>query len=352
MKILTAVSWIILFFLLNTCSETPTNSDYNNQPGVRDYQWSIDTIRSGSIQTYLTSLWGNSSKNVWASGYDADNVKCIYFFSGTHWSPVFIPATYFIKQFYAMEGRNSDNIFFVGKANYFNPSPPPNFLDSALVLQYLNGTWKYHNITNAAPLYSLCLVNENEVWAGGAKGNLLRYRGTNWVKYFVGNEDVLINGLVSNNSNVIFATGHQEKFIPGQGAYLADYLYQFNGTQWTLIDSNIISSNFNRLSFPTLLRNINGNIFGSGEIGFVKKAGDSWQVIKSGIYGQFNGTNENNIFLANQDFGVLHYNGKDWYRFDELPSLSYYDVEVFDDAVFILATDGYSSYIVKGIINK
>jgi len=119
-----------------------------------------------------------------------------------------------------------------------------------------------------------------------------------------------------------------------------------------LIDSNIVSSNFNRLSFPNLIRNINGNIFGSGDFGFVKMSGNGWQVINSDIYGQFNGTNENNIFLANQDFGVLHYNGKDWYRFDELPSLSYYDVQVFSDAVFLLATDGYTTYIVNGKLNK
>lgn len=39
-------------------------------------------------------------------------------------------------------------------------------------------------------------------------------------------------------------------------------------------------------------------------------------------------------------------------RFDQLPSLSYYDVEVFSDAVFLLATDGYTSYIVRGKLNK
>lgn len=342
---------IAIITFLNTCTENPINGDNNIPPGRRDYVWAIDTIQSGSIQTYLTSMWGSSSQNVWVSGYDADNAKCIYLFNGTQWSPVIIPSTNFIKQFYAMEGSNSNNIFFVGRANYFNPSPPPNFLDSAFVLQYLNGSWIIHNISDSTSLFALCLVNENEVWAGGAKGNLFRFSGINWEKYFVGNEDVLINGLVSINSNEVFATGHQEKFIPGQGAYLADYLYKYNGTVWALIDSNITSNNYNRKSFPTLLRSINGNIYGSGEIGFVKKAGDSWQAIKTDIHGQFNGTDENNIFLANQDFGVLHYNGKDWHRFDELPWLSYYDVEVFDDAVFLLASDGAKSYVVKGTLN-
>lgn len=342
---------VILTFII-TCTENPTANDDDNPPGRRDYVWTIDTIQSGSIQTYLTSLWGSSSKNVWASGYDADNAKCVYYFDGTQWSSVFIPPTYFIKQFYAMEGSNPNNIFFVGAASYFNPSPPPNFLDSALVLQYSNGIWKYHNLSDAAAINSLCIVNENEIWAGGSKGNLFRYNGVNWEEYFIGNAEVLIYCIEAMTADNIFAVGHYEKNIIGQGAYLADYLYRFNGTQWNLIDSNIVSSNLNRLSFPTLLRNIDGNIFGSGDIGFAQKSGDSWQVIKSNIYGQFNGTNENNIFLANQDFGVLHYNGKDWYRFDELPWLRYYDVEVFIDAVFLLATDSYKSYIVTGKLNN
>ena len=342
---------IVLCFLLKSCNTTEPQIK-NDPPNSRDYTWTIDTIQSGSIQTYMTSMWGSSSKSVWVSGYDADNLKCIYFFDGTRWSSAMYPPTYFIQQFYAMEGSSPANIFFVGAAGYINPSPPPTFLDSALVLQFLNGNWIYHNIHDSSALNSVCLINENEIWAGGSQGNLFKYNGVNWQEYFVGNAEVLINCIEALDADNVYASGHTEKFIVGQGAYLADYLYRFNGSQWNLIDSNIVSSNYNRQSYPTLIRNIDGSIFGSSDFGFVKMVGDAWQVIKPDIYGQFNGTSENNIFLANQDFGVLHYNGQNWYRFDELPSLSYYDVEVFSDAVFLLATDGYKSYIVTGKLNK
>jgi hypothetical protein len=301
----------------------------------------------------MKCLWGTSSSSVWMSGNDADNSKCIYYYDGTRWSSALIPPTYFLKDFEAVEGNGLENVFFIGTANYYNPSPPPNFKDSALVLQFINGSWNFHYISNSRLLVALCVIDENEVWVGGAAGNLFRYNGSIWEKYFLGNEDLLINGIVDEKTNEIYATGHTEKIIPGQGVYIADYLYKYNGSHWALIDSNIISNNYNRVSYPTLIRNINGNIFGSGDIGFVKKNGDSWQAIKPDIHGQFNGTDENNIFLANQYFGVFHYNGKDWYRFEDLPWLYYYDVEVFDDAVFLLATDGYTSYIVRGIlINK
>lgn len=337
--------------ILNSCNTTEPQIK-NDPPNSRDYTWTIDTIQSGSMQTYMNSVWGSSSNNVWISGYDADNSKCIYFFDGTRWSSVNYPPTYFVKHFYAVKGSGTNNVFFVGAASYYNPSPPPNFLDSALVLQYTNGNWIYHSIHNSSELNALYLINENEIWAGGSNGNLLRYQGISWEHYNVENEDVLINCIAALNDDNVYASGHYEKYIVGQGTYLADYLYRFNGSQWNLIDSNIISSNYNRQAYPTLIRNINGSIFGSSDFGFVKMVGDTWQVIKPDIYGQFNGTSENNIFLANQDFGVLHYNGKDWYRFDELPWLRYYDVEVFSDAVFLLASDGYTSYIVRGKLNQ
>lgn len=342
------INFTLYLSLLSSLSCDSTEPTKDTQPGSRNYTWTIDTVNSGSIQTNMVSMWGSSSEDVWICGYDADNVKSIYHFNGTRWYSFPTPTTNFIKKIYAVEGRNANNIFFVGNSFYYNPSPPPNFLDSAFVIQYLNGLWKNHTVLISSSLYALCMVSENEVWAGGANGNLLRYNGNNWEKHIVGNEELLINGLVSVNSNEVYATGHAEKYLQGGEYYLADYLYLYDGSNWSLIDSNITSVSFNRISYPTVMRKIDGNIYGSSDAGFVKKNGNSWQVIKTGIYGQFNGTDEKNIFLANQNFGVFHYNGTDWFRFDELPSLRYYDVEVYDNAVFLLATDGYSSYIVKG----
>lgn len=340
----------ILFQTLSCNSNEPNNN--GNKPGSRNYVWNIDTLQTGSIQTNMVSMWGSSSEDVWLCGYDADNTKCIYHFMGERWTIVSNPSTNYIKKFYNVEGNSSNNIFFVGKANYYSPGTPPSFTDSAYVLQYLNGNWIVHNIPNSSTLYTLCWANEIEVWTGGAKGNLFKYNGNIWKKYFLGNEKLLLNNLVSINPNDVYATGHIEHALIGGGYYIADYLYQYEGADWTLIDSNITSTIYNRISFPTLMKKIDGIIFGSGDVGFVKKNGNSWIKIRSGIYGQFNGTNENNIFLANQDFGVMHYNGIDWYTFEQLPKLSYYDVEVFDNAVFLLATDGVRTYIVSGNLKQ
>jgi hypothetical protein len=295
-------------------------------------------------------MWGSSSKDLWIGGYDADNSKCVYHYDGNHFYISSIPATNFIKEFYCIKGISSNNIFFIGQANYINPTPPPNFLDSGFVIQYLNGQWKVHQIPNISPLITLCFRNTDEVWVGGGKGSLYKYDGLRWEGYQLGDEKLLINCLVTDNLNEFYASGHTEKILSGQGSYVADYLYKYNNGNWFLVDSNVTTNNYNRFSYPVLMKNIDGNIYGSGENGFVKKNGNSWMIHNANIYGPFDGTSSNNIFIANRESGVNHFNGFDWYRFEGLPHLNYYDLKVFEDAVFLLAVENNKSIIIRGIL--
>ncbi len=344
-------SFISLLSLLSvTCKNEVTAVGENIEPGRRDYVWEIDTLFSGSLQTYMVSMWGSSPQNLWICGHDGNTQKGIFYYNGTNWKTINLPATNYLKEFSVVEGIDSNNIYFAGSALYYDPNPTHNFQDSGMVLQYVNQSWKVHSLSNAPSIFSLAVNSSNTLWAGCNNGTILKYNGSDWEKFVVGNKETLINNIIYFNSIELYATGTSEKFIPGNGHYLAEYLYHFNGNFWNLIDSNITSTNYNRISFPTVLRNINGSLYGIMDGKFVKKNGNSWLTIKSGIYGQFNGNNNKNIFLANQDFGVLHYNGADWFRFEELPWFHYYDVEVFEDAVFFLATDGHMSYIVKGTI--
>ena len=344
----TVLKYFLFFFLLlisPSCKDDPVKPPEEIEPGGRNYDWMIDTLFSG-FQTYMVSLWGSSSEDVWICGHDGDNSKRIRHFNGFEWVSVTIPQVNFLYSFNAVEGNEPDNIFFAGMSLHYNPSPPPNFIYSALVAHYFNGNWKTHELSNPDPLFALCYIDDKNLWTGGVNGTLYKFDGTSWTLFPVG-EKIFINNLVSLSPNEVYASGHRESSLQGT-YYVADYLFCYNGYTWSVIDSNITSNNFTRISFPTVKKNINGTIYGIRDEDFVKKCGSSWEIIKTGIHGQFDGTNEKNIFLANQDVGVLHYNGSDWFRFNELPWLRYYDLEVFEDAVFLLATDGTKSYIVSG----
>lgn len=331
------------------CSENTVDTTDILPPGRRDYTWTIDTISSGSGQTYLTSIWGNASNDVWICGHDANNLTEIYHFDGNHWTPTLdVPPAPFTKDYNTIEGIDSSFLVLGGTAGYYSIDPEPHFLDSGLVLIKKGNEWTIYNIHESYRLNDLALINENDIWTGDRNGNLFQYDGEKWSKYFLGDEKYFIIELAFTAADDIYAVAHHEESSGNNDYVVADYLFHFNGDHWVLADSNITSDNLSRVAFPTLIKNINGVLYGSGDMGIVKKEGESWIVLVPGIYGQFDGTNEKNIFLGNQDFGVVHYNGENWFRFDELPSLQYYGVQVFDDAVFLLANDGAKSYVVRG----
>jgi len=336
------LSIFITSFLTICCNTTESTND-KIDGGERNYIWSIDTIYSGSSQTYMTSIWGSSKSNVWICGHEANNTTNIYYYDGHKWEAKsnIIPPTNFQKSYSVIAGIDSDYFVLAGSANFLNNNPPPNFLDSGLVIKFENGIWSTTYLNNSFGIYSLTIISKNDFWVGDRNSNLLHYYNNEWKKYSF-SQKMFFNGLVAINSDV-YATAHSEKQTAS-----VDYLLLFQGVSWTIIDSNITSGQIIRNSFPSLIKNIGGQLYGSSDIEVVKKEGNAWVVIGENLYGQINGTNANNIFLGSQDFGVMHYNGKNWYKFNEVPHLNYFDIVVFDDSVFLLATDGIKSYIVKG----
>jgi hypothetical protein len=293
----------------------------------------------------MTSIWGSSKSNVWICGLDANSKTNIYHYDGQKWEAksTNIPPTNFQKSYSAIDGLDSNYFVLVGSANFFNTNPPPNILDSGLVIKFENGTWSAVYLNNSSGIYSLTIISKNDFWVGDRNSNLLHYYNNGWDKYSF-SQKMFFNGLEAINSNNVYATAHSENETAS-----VDYLLFFQGVSWTIIDSNITSGQMIRNSFPTLIKNVEGQLYGSGDIGIVKKEGDEWVVIGENLYGQIHGTSATNIFLGNQDLGVMHYNGKNWYKLNELPPLNYFGIVVFDDSVFLLATDGFKSYVVKGL---
>ncbi|QQS36305.1 MAG: hypothetical protein IPM56_19030 [Ignavibacteriales bacterium] len=348
-----SLTFCLLVFLINaSCDKNPTGTGDNIGPGSRNYTWFIDTISSNSIQNFLSHIWGNSPNDIWICGFDANNVTSIYRFNGVNWYPeLSVPPTHFLKTYNGVSGIDSNSIIFAGGAEYINTNPPPDFLDSALIVKSVNQNWEITVISETFSLYSLCVISPSDIWAGDRKGNMIHYNGVDWSKISLTGENVFLNQIEALSDNDIYCNGHLERKIGQNDFYSVDFLFHYDGNNWTVVDSNVTSANFNRESYPTFIKNIDGKLYGSMENSIVKKVGDVWEPIGLGFFGQINGTDDNNIFLGNQYFGVLHYNGKDWFTFYELPKLYYSGIVVFDRYVFLIASDGYKSIVVRGILN-
>lgn len=339
---------IVLTILLNIHCNSNEPTGGNSPPGRRDYVWTIDTISSGSFQTYLTSIWGGTPNDVWICGFDSDRSKSIMHFDGEKWSPAQnIPPRSFAISPNIINGINTEFLIIAGGSKYLNMQPPPVYYDSALIMKYMNGNWDVTSIGGINELWSLAVLSRDIFFVGDRVGNVLKFNGSKLEKYRLGIKNNSVVLLEALNPEEVYAVTYCEENSQSIH-YEGYYLYQFDGSIWTAIDSNINSINYNRMSFPDFIKDIDGNLFGCGDIGFAKKKGNTWEIITPGIYGQFDGTNANNIFLGNQDFGVMHYNGQDWYRFEQLPWLRYSGVAVFSNAVFLIASDGSKTFVVRG----
>lgn len=334
---------IVLFFLLASsgCDTTTPTLPATNE---RDYQWNIDTIFTG-IQTYLTEITGSSIDNLYAAGLES-NGRGLFHFNGTGWTQVKeLPETQFFKNYQAISMIDSTYMIAVGEARFRNYAPPPLFFDSGLVMIYNGGNWEADYLSNSFGLFALCVIAKHNFWVGDRNGKIIHINNGLHNSYNIG-ESLFINGIVTN-TDLMFAVAFKSMTI-NNISYGIDYLFQFRGNSWEKIDSNYLSVNESRYSFPALLKVIDNNFYGSGDEGIVKKNGNIWEVIGPGLHGQFNGTADNNIFLAHQDFGVMHFNGRDWFRFEQLPHLRYTNVLVHKSSVVLIASDGVRTYIVRG----
>ena len=169
--------WILSF----NCSDSIVDENHDQEniiPGNRDYIWKIDTLELDPFY-YLSSLWGSSPNDVWATGtagiwhYDGISWKSFGYFSGINWSSIygfssdniwattsypgrifhydgnnwnyseeFIYPGYSLTYIEDIWGDSPNNIFAVGAVGNPNTSP------KAIVLHFDGVGWKWVNIPN------------------------------------------------------------------------------------------------------------------------------------------------------------------------------------------------------------
>jgi hypothetical protein len=153
---------VIIFILISLQCDTTEPPVDDLPPGRRDYVWTIDTISSGSFQTYLTSIWGSSPNDVWICGFDSDRSKSIMHFDGQKWSPAQnIPLQSFAISPNIVSGVDVNYFIIAGGSKYLNPQPPPVYYDSALIMRYINGSWNVTSIGGINELYSLSVLSQD-----------------------------------------------------------------------------------------------------------------------------------------------------------------------------------------------
>ena len=333
---LLALSTLLMLFVITLTQCSPgvdPPEDQPNQPGRRDYVWSVDTILN---YAYMNKLWGSSPTDVWAIGQPGNFSKSIWHFDGVQWT--------------------TDGIF-----RFFVPHSIWGFAKNDIYIGAMNGEiWQYDESgwKQTAKLTkdgSTQIVFDN-MW-GDSPNSLFAFGAYTDANYLYNNS--VIAHYTNNNwimLNTDGLTGIVERFYKNKtdGKFYIQ-TYKIGGGQYP--DSTLIyeytQGKYNKIYGSIWTHGQQADIsLINGEVYFVlgseiaKRINNQFQtylkVDNPNFYQRIWGRNSKDIFLLMTD-GLAHYNGTNieyLFYFNRLRTqIPIGGVTLFNDEVFFLAAE-------------
>ena len=323
--------------VINSCDTTEV-PPVMQPKDPRTYTWTIDTLLNNSFQTSLSRIWGNSPTDVYAGGHNSYFPGALWHFDGKEWTPVDLPITTF--DIYGIYGFGVNDVWVAGETA----------TDVSLILHYDGSSWKDYSDTNGKSLNGLWGSSSSDMWAVGVN-TLFHFNGSAWNKYpfFIPPQGVQILSISGLNQNNVYMIGYRNDVVPPLDTSFY-YLYNFNGNQWSIVDSTYNTNDHSVREFGAILKTIGGELYSASDRLF-KKVGNDWIIINDDpLVFSLGGSNSNNIFAAGLYGTVYHFNGSDWKKiiikggFQE----NIYDIWTDGTEAFMIASDGGQSYIIHG----
>jgi hypothetical protein len=345
---------LFIFFCLSLIILFSASCDRSIGPEIgrdpRLYSWTIDTIMyTDSYQTMMKSLWGSSSKDVYAVGHNDRVYGKIYHYDGNGWNEVKLlgnpnnPITSGFD-FSAITGFNSNDIWAVGNRYYINYNPPPNFLSYNFILHYDGNIWNEIKLEGGDFLNQIWGSSSSNIFTGGGPGFIWHYDGANWSKdsFPVNVTPLMIQSISGTSSGDIYANAiYSDDNLETHYIKEIFYFFRYRDHKWSFLDTAFSDSYSAEIKwgYNCLWSSPEGNLYSAG-VGIYIWKGDQWQKIFETLPYSVRyifGTSDNNIFAVG-DWGVVyHYNGIDWYQFTQFQSknISYQGIWANSTDVFI-----------------
>jgi len=289
--VLSAFAFFLLH-LLDGCGDRIVDPPIKNP---REYTWTIDTLSyPGSLQTLLSSIWASSPHDVYVVGHNERAFGKMYRYDGKQWRPVDLVLG--IGSLSAIYGFGPDNIFAVGSRIFYNPTPPPNFLDSSLIIHYDGVRWREIKVDGGRELNSVWGSAPNDLWIGGLDGALYHYNGVvvrrDSIPFVIPKQEPPwgIYSIAGNSSENVYL----RLYAPFSNFASRSYFLRFQDRQWVVVDSILY------WSLGCLWMSPSGNLYLAGSIVY-QRIGNSWRklldnsaVTANAVYGSGN----DNIFVV------------------------------------------------------
>jgi len=344
------------------CKKDPASPSQKN---LRELTWRVDTLAyPGSFQTLLSDIWGSSAKDVYVVGSNSNNRGLMWHFDGKSWTDVKLGVTQGGTIVGAIDlediyGFGPNDIWAVGDHIRNNPNPPPNFLDSSLLIHFDGGQWREIPTPEGRSLTAIWGRSSNDLWIAGLQGTMFHYDG-----FMVKSEIFPLSatsdpdtfyvplsmvGRASGETNMLVADNSQRAFIEGRQFFFLDR----QNEQWVVRDNRFFYDSSSLSMSPS------GTLYVTGQSVY-KREGGAWNKILDGFNTLYSigihGTDDNNIFVVGRSNlepypgAVYHYNGSDWFNFQNLNIIDFVYFEVWTDGreVFVLGHRGNQSVVLHG----
>ena len=360
MKKLLSYIFPLLSFLSLSCHDNGTQPPGNTlQLGKRNYIWEVDTLSyPGSFQTLMRDIWASSPKDVYVVGHnDQSGQGTMYNFDGKSWSPIHLLTVEggTIQQGFDLStvyGFGSKDVWAVGDHIYVNPTPPPNFLDSSMIIHFDGNAWEEAQLDKRLRyLSTIGGTSPNDIWAGGVNGSLYHFDGMQW-RAFSFDTTVFLSSFSGYSSNNYYATGQRNvDFVQPLDSALY-ILFHFDGSNWAQIDSFQINPFENNWKFGYWLwKSPKGILFSSAYGVYTYQSDKTWHDLFISDWPlRIYGSSDENIWAVGGLSRAYQWNGQDWKRMTEVEDLNeiLYSVWTNNVETFIVSNDGRQTYIIHG----
>lgn len=152
-------------------------------------EWS--DISFGSLgDSYLNSVWGNSSTDVFAVGLSGR----ILHYNGSEWTEMDSGTHHDLNDVW---GTSHDNVFAVGEFVPICDEPI-----ESIILHYNGSVWKEMELESTTVLLGIWGSSSDDIYAAGLDG-LLHYNGNSWSKV----NNISLFDIWGSSSNDVYAVG-------------------------------------------------------------------------------------------------------------------------------------------------
>ena len=339
------------FFLVHICCER----DFSTLPlktNPREYTWTMDTLAyPGSFQTSMYDIWGSASCNVYVVGHNDQGAGLMFHFDGRSWTDVklhivqggTISGAIDLKAIY---GFGPDDIWAVGNRFEKNPTPPPDYTMTSLIIHFDGDQWQEYQVDSGSLLQDVWGISSTNVWAGGIYGTLFHFNGAAWEKVDMPQNHWFLS-FAGFSENDVYAISYEFDSL----SVSTYYLLHWDGIEWSMEDTFTESATIPD-KFGGHLLIIDGQFFSAGD-GVFQKTSSGWERTFYEPHLHFrniNGSSVENLFAVGNFGAVYHFNGQDWFPFSQFASdeIHYNASWTNGNEVFIVGTGNGKSYVLHG----